>query len=67
MAASDLGSPALSSTASFVVEVLDVNENLHAPAFSSYFFRTAVKENQPAGSHVAQVIYTKYKVTHLVS
>ena len=55
VAASDLGSPALSSTANFVVEVLDVNENLHAPAFSSYFFRTAVRENQPAGSHVAQV------------
>ena len=53
--ASDLGSPSLSSAASFIVEVLDVNENLHAPRFSSYFFRTAVQENLPAGSHVAQV------------
>ena len=53
--ASDLGSPSLSSAASFIVEVLDVNENLHAPKFSSYFFRTSVQENLPSGSHVAQV------------
>ena len=53
--ASDEGSPSLSSLASFVLEILDVNENHHPPRFDSFFLRTAVPENMPIGSHVATV------------
>ncbi len=53
--ATDEGSPPLSSYASFVVEVLDVNENLHPPRFKNLFLRAAVPENLPAGAHVATV------------
>lgn len=33
--ATDEGSPALSSLAYFVIEVIDVNENLHPPRYAS--------------------------------
>jgi protocadherin Fat 1/2/3 len=56
--ATDEGSPPLSSTCSFLIEVVDVNENLHAPRFKSFFERAAVPENLPAGSHVATVTAT---------
>ncbi len=54
--ASDGGLPILSSTASFVIEIIDVNENMFAPKFDSFFFRTAVPENMPTDSHVATVV-----------
>ena len=53
--ATDGGSPPLSSVASFLVEVQDVNENLHPPRFKSLFLRAAVPENLPAGALVATV------------
>ena len=53
--ATDEGSPSLSSLSSFLVEIVDVNENLHPPRFESFFLRTAVPENMPSSSHVATV------------
>ena len=32
-----------------------MNENIFPPKFESFFLRTAVAENQPAGTHVAKV------------
>lgn len=54
--ASDGGLPILTSIATFIVEVVDVNENMFAPKFDSFFFRTAVPENMPVDSHVASVV-----------
>ena len=51
----DGGSPSLVSVTAFVVEVLDVNENMHPPRFDSFFIEAKVPENMPVGSHVAQV------------
>ena len=62
--ATDEGSPSLSSLSSFIVEVVDVNENLHPPRFESFFLRTAVPENMPSSSHVATVT-AKDLDTHL--
>ena len=62
--ATDEGSPSLSTLSSFIVEVVDVNENLHPPRFESFFLRTAVPENMPSSSHVATVT-AKDLDTHL--
>ena len=51
----DGGSPSLVSVAAFVVEILDVNENLHPPRFDSFFIEAKVPENMPIGSHVTQI------------
>lgn len=40
---------------SFIVEVMDVDENLHNPTFGNLFLRTAVPENLPPRSHVTTV------------
>ncbi|XP_013791248.1 fat-like cadherin-related tumor suppressor homolog [Limulus polyphemus] len=53
--ARDLGNPPLSSSASLLVEVEDVNENEHAPTFSNFAEEGKVRENQPAGTFVMQV------------
>ena len=49
----DGGSPSLVSVAAFVVEILDVNENLHPPRFDSFFIEAKVPENMPIGSQAA--------------
>ncbi|NWU90214.1 PCD23 protein, partial [Upupa epops] len=51
--ASDRGTPALNSTATVLVTVLDVNDN--PPAFSSPEHHIRVKESTPVGSHIADV------------
>lgn len=54
--AKDKGKPvSLSSTCYVEVEVVDVNENLHAPVFSSFVEKGAVKEDAPIGSLVMTV------------
>uniref|UniRef100_A0A2K5NBY5 FAT atypical cadherin 1 n=1 Tax=Cercocebus atys TaxID=9531 RepID=A0A2K5NBY5_CERAT len=54
--AKDKGKPvSLSSTCYVEVEVVDVNENLHPPVFSSFVERGAVKEDAPVGSLVMTV------------
>jgi protocadherin Fat 1/2/3 len=51
----DRGEPVLSSETILIVEVVDVNENLHAPLFSDFVISASVFENQPVGSLVTQV------------
>ena len=51
----DGGSPSLVSVASFIIEILDVNENIHPPIFSSFYSSAAVPENMPVGSLVTKV------------
>ncbi|XP_063239987.1 LOW QUALITY PROTEIN: fat-like cadherin-related tumor suppressor homolog [Bacillus rossius redtenbacheri] len=53
--ARDRGMPSLSSEATVIVEVVDVNENLHAPRFEEYVVAASVKENQPVGTLVTTV------------
>ncbi|CAH0554099.1 unnamed protein product [Brassicogethes aeneus] len=53
--ANDKGSPSLSSEASVTVNVVDVNENLHAPLFSDFVLVGRVSENKPVGSFVLRV------------
>lgn len=53
--ASDRGDPALSSETILIIEVVDVNENLHAPVFSDFVASASVYENQPVGTLVTQV------------
>lgn len=51
----DGGSPSLVSVASFIIEILDVNENIHPPIFDSFYTAAAVPENMPVGSLVTKV------------
>ncbi|KAL6080931.1 hypothetical protein STEG23_001955, partial [Scotinomys teguina] len=54
--ASDSGKPLARRTLCHVeVLVLDVNENLHAPRFSSFVYQGQVQENSPAGTQVMVV------------
>ncbi|XP_049837416.1 fat-like cadherin-related tumor suppressor homolog isoform X3 [Schistocerca gregaria] len=53
--ARDRGAPPLSSSTTVVVEVVDVNENVHAPQFGEFVWAAAVLENQPAGTLVTAV------------
>ncbi|XP_061408146.1 LOW QUALITY PROTEIN: protocadherin Fat 1-like [Lethenteron reissneri] len=54
--AKDKGRPAsLSATCSLVVEVVDVNENLHAPEFPSFVARASVREDVAIGTEVLTV------------
>ncbi|KAM4836847.1 protocadherin Fat 1 isoform 5-T5 [Thomomys bottae] len=54
--AKDKGKPiSLSSTCYVEVEVVDVNENLHSPVFSSFVEKGVVKEDVPIGSSVMTV------------
>ncbi|CAG9825597.1 unnamed protein product [Phaedon cochleariae] len=53
--ANDKGNPSLSSEAIVTVNVVDVNENLHAPQFEDFVFAGMVKENLPVGTFVLQL------------
>ncbi|XP_069049414.1 protocadherin Fat 1 isoform X3 [Lepisosteus oculatus] len=54
--AKDKGKPvSLSSTCYVEVEIVDVNENLHRPSFSSFVDKGSVKEDAPVGTSVMQV------------
>lgn len=53
--ARDRGTPPLSSTATVVVEVVDVDENLHAPRFDDFVAVATILENQPSETLVTTV------------
>lgn len=53
--AQDGGVPVLRSVAYVIIEVIDVNENLHSPMFSSFAMTGAVLEGQEIGTFVMQV------------
>ena len=53
--ARDEGEPSLSSTASIVIEVEDVNENHFPPKFPDIVATASIKENLPIGSFVTKV------------
>ncbi|XP_041050027.1 protocadherin Fat 1-like isoform X1 [Carcharodon carcharias] len=49
----DSGKPySLNSTCYVEIEVIDVNENLHRPHFSSFVFKSSVSEGVPVGTSV---------------
>ena len=54
--ARDRGKDKKQSKCDFVVEVVDVNENLHPPRFMDFVFQGRVKENMPRNTTVFQVI-----------
>ncbi|KAJ9581851.1 hypothetical protein L9F63_003806 [Diploptera punctata] len=43
--ARDKGTPSLSTETSVIIEVVDVNENLHAPVFEDFVIAASVREN----------------------
>ncbi|XP_033097614.1 protocadherin Fat 1-like isoform X2 [Anneissia japonica] len=52
----DGGSPRKKATCSVQVEVIDVNENVHAPSFGNRFYvNGSVEENVPINTYVMQV------------
>lgn len=53
--ATDRGSPPLWSEATLTVNLNDVNENAHAPAFADLVQTATVRENAPAGTYVTSV------------
>lgn len=53
--ANDRGNPSLSSDATVTVNVVDVNENVHAPVFSDAVLTGSVRENMPIGTFVMNV------------
>ncbi|XP_063314156.1 protocadherin Fat 1 isoform X2 [Pelobates fuscus] len=54
--AKDRGKPtSLSSTCYIEIEVIDVNENLHAPRFSNFVHKGVVREDAPIGTPVLTV------------
>ena len=53
--ARDRGAPALTSETHLAVEVIDVNENVHAPRFDDFVTTASVAENAPAGASVGRV------------
>lgn len=51
----DRGEPTLSSETTLIIEIVDVNENLHAPVFDDFVVSARVRENQPIGTIVTTV------------
>ncbi|XP_064610099.1 protocadherin Fat 1-like isoform X2 [Liolophura sinensis] len=54
--ARDNGNPAFSSECKINIEIIDVNENLFPPEFRNFVAKGSVKENEPLGSVVMQVV-----------
>lgn len=53
--ARDRGTPPLMSETTVLVEVVDVNENVHAPLFPNFVAMASVRENSPVGTVVTTV------------
>lgn len=53
--ARDRGEPPMSVETTVIVEVVDVNENLHTPMFDDFVVSATVFENQPVGTLVTTV------------
>lgn len=62
ISAIDKGIPTMSSSASLIVEVIDVNENRFAPQFEDFVMMGSVKENQNPGAHVTRVAAKDYDI-----
>lgn len=58
----DRGNPPLSSTATLVVTVLDVNDN--EPTFDQSFYNVTVPENEAVGSCILKVSF-RYRICYL--
>ena len=57
--ARDRGDPSsLASQCSVLVEIIDVDENLHGPRFREYVYEARVEENQPVNTTVLTVTAT---------
>ncbi|CRK90602.1 CLUMA_CG004304, isoform A [Clunio marinus] len=56
----DKGIPTLSSSATLIVEVIDVNENRFPPIFDDFVMMGMVKENQNPGAHVMKIVAKDY-------
>lgn len=56
--ATDRGRPPLSSCVQVIIEVVDVNENVHGPDFLDFVLTGSVRENEPAGTVVMVVTAT---------
>ncbi|XP_071495031.1 protocadherin Fat 1-like [Diadema antillarum] len=54
----DEGIPAMSSTCKIVVEVIDVNENIHAPVFENYVLTGSVHEGRINNTEVMTITAT---------
>lgn len=54
----DRGTPALSSETSVIIEVIDVNENRHAPQFEDFVLTGSIFENKPIDTHVMTITAT---------
>jgi len=54
----DGGTPRLSSDTWLTVEVVDVNENVYAPEFGSFYATASVDENEPPDTLVTTVVAT---------
>uniref|UniRef100_A0A914UQL5 Uncharacterized protein n=1 Tax=Plectus sambesii TaxID=2011161 RepID=A0A914UQL5_9BILA len=52
---SDNGQPQFSTICSLLVELIDVNENLHPPVFDDFVLEASVLENEPIGTEVTTV------------
>jgi len=52
------GSDSLMSFSNMIVDVVPVNHNQHPPRFRDFVFHGRVRENQPAGTSVMQLIAT---------
>lgn len=56
--ASDKGNPPLTSEATILVDVIDVNENQYTPQFEDFVLAgdgNSVRENQPIGTYVMNI------------
>ncbi|XP_055371961.1 fat-like cadherin-related tumor suppressor homolog [Condylostylus longicornis] len=54
----DRGTPALSSEATVIIEIIDVNENRYAPEFQDFVLTGSILENQPPDTLVMNIIAT---------
>lgn len=54
--AKDRGTPSLSARCVIIIELIDVDENLHPPLFTDSVFEGRVFENQPLGSSFLQLV-----------
>ncbi|XP_076227334.1 FAT atypical cadherin kugelei isoform X9 [Nomia melanderi] len=53
--AKDRGEPSLSTETMVIIEIVDVNENMHPPVFDDFVVSASVFENQPVGTLVTTV------------
>lgn len=51
----DRGTPSISSEATVIIEIIDVNENRYAPQFDDFVLTGSVSENQVSGTHVMTI------------